>query len=80
MYLSLDVIATWPMPNYVDPVTRGPALIIMHLILYPLVLCIVGLRTFTRLRISGSFGLDDVFILLAMACANFSYNCALLIL
>jgi hypothetical protein len=52
MYLSLDVIETWPMPNYFDPVTRGPALIIMHLILYPIVLGTVGLRTFTGLRIS----------------------------
>jgi hypothetical protein len=52
MYLSLDVIETWPMPNYFDPVTRGPAFIIMHLILYPIVLGTVGLRTFTGLRIS----------------------------
>lgn len=74
MYLSLEEISTWPTPNYINPVIRGPGLIIMHLVLYPIIPGLVGLRTYTRLRISRSFGLDDVFILLAMACSRFHYN------
>jgi len=74
MYLSLEEISTWPTPNYISPATRGPGLIIMHLVLYPIILGLVGLRTYTRLRISWSFGLDDVFILLAMACSRFHYK------
>ncbi len=70
MYVSLEEIASWPTPDYVHPVTRGPGLIVMHLVLYPVILALVALRTYTRLRISRSFGLDDVFILLAMACPN----------
>jgi len=74
MYLSLEEISTWPTPNYVDPVTRGPGLIIMHLVLYPIIFGLIALRTYTRLRISQSFGLDDMFILLAMACPKFCCN------
>ncbi|RDW64647.1 hypothetical protein BP6252_10298 [Coleophoma cylindrospora] len=62
----LAVIATWPPANYVDPVTRGPANTIMNLIFFPILLLVVGLRTYTRLRLSKSFGLDDALILAAM--------------
>jgi hypothetical protein len=63
--VPLDVILSWPAPNYVDPERRGPALIIINSILLPLALVVVGLRLYTRLRISRSAGLDDVFIALA---------------
>jgi hypothetical protein len=63
--VPLDVILSWPAPNYVDPERRGPALVIINSILLPLALVVVGLRLYTRLRISQSAGLDDVFIALA---------------
>jgi len=66
----LDLIASWPTPNYVDPVMRGPANIIITLIFFPLVLLIVGVRIYTRLRISRSFGADDWLILLCLVCAS----------
>src|SRR6202044_3098199 len=71
MYLSLEKIATWPTQNYVNPSTRGPVLIIMHLVLYLLILGLVALRTYTRLRISRSLGLDNVFTLFVMARSKF---------
>jgi uncharacterized membrane protein len=71
MYLSLDEISTWPTPNYVNPETRGPGFIIMNLVLYPIVVAIVAIRIYTRLRISRSFGPDDVCIVLAMASPKF---------
>jgi hypothetical protein len=70
MYLPLEMIASWPKPNYVDPIRRGPSIIILNIILYTLVLVIVSIRTYTRLRISRSFGIDDAFILIAMACST----------
>lgn len=61
-----DVLATWPKPNYVDPVTRGDALLIVNVVFISLSFSIVLLRIFTRLRITGSFGIDDALIVVAM--------------
>ncbi|KAJ4989844.1 hypothetical protein SVAN01_04681 [Stagonosporopsis vannaccii] len=61
-----DVILSWPTPNYANPVTRGDALIIVNSIFIALVVLVVGLRMYTRLAIKRWFGLDDVFILLAL--------------
>jgi hypothetical protein len=65
MYISLEVIESWPVPNYTDPIKRGPSVIVVNIVFYILVLVVVSLRTYTRLRISRVFGLDDVFILIA---------------
>ncbi|KAM0802195.1 hypothetical protein BDR22DRAFT_140645 [Usnea florida] len=54
-----EIIESWPAPNFVDPVTRGPGLTIVNAIFITLVLVVVGLRYYTRLRITKSFGLDD---------------------
>jgi hypothetical protein len=62
------VILTWPTPNYVDPPTRGDALLIVNSILIALVVIVVGLRMYTRLIIKRWFGLDDIFILVALVC------------
>ncbi|PVH81161.1 hypothetical protein DL98DRAFT_174500 [Cadophora sp. DSE1049] len=63
---SASVILSWPRPNYDDPVTTGPANVIITCIFYPLVCIIIGIRCYTRLRISRSFGWDDWLILAAM--------------
>ncbi|KAF1810453.1 hypothetical protein P152DRAFT_98877 [Eremomyces bilateralis CBS 781.70] len=64
--IPLEVLLTWPTPNYDDPVTRGSALIIVNSIFISLVALAVGLRLYARLAISRSFGADDVFIILAL--------------
>ena len=62
-----EVILSWPTPNYVDPKdVRGPLLPIIILVLFPIALLTVALRTFTRLSISKSFGVDDWFLLAAI--------------
>jgi hypothetical protein len=66
MYVSIETFKTWPTPNYLNPETRGNSVILIHSILYTLVVAVVGLRIFTRTRISRSFGTDDTFILIAM--------------
>jgi hypothetical protein len=60
------VILTWPTPNYDNPPTRGEALVIVNSLLIALVVIVVGLRMYTRLTIKRWFGLDDIFILLAL--------------
>ncbi|EDU49863.1 integral membrane protein [Pyrenophora tritici-repentis Pt-1C-BFP] len=62
----LDVILSWPTPNYVDPETRGPALIIVNAIFMTLATLTVCARLYTRLVVKRWFGIDDVFILLAL--------------
>ncbi|KAL8689065.1 MAG: hypothetical protein Q9218_005173 [Villophora microphyllina] len=59
MHPTLEVIKSWPKPNYVNPVTRGPALTVVNIIFIILVVLVVGLRYYTRIRITRSFGLDD---------------------
>ena len=60
------MLLSWPTPNYANPVTRGDALLIVNSVLIALVVITVGLRLYTRLIIKRWFGLDDVFILLAL--------------
>jgi hypothetical protein len=63
-----DVIAAWPTPNYENPVTRGPTLIIVNSVFLAVVTAVVGLRAYTRLILTRAFGFDDAFIFLALVC------------
>jgi hypothetical protein len=78
--VPLEVIASWPTPNYTNPERRGPALIIVNSILLPLALIVVGLRLYTRLRISRSAGWDDIFIALATVSLKLSDRSSRLLL
>ncbi|KAL8664208.1 MAG: hypothetical protein Q9168_007955 [Polycauliona sp. 1 TL-2023] len=62
MHPTKEVIASWMSshtPNYVNPETRGPALTVVNIVFIILVFFVVGLRYYTRLRITKSFGIDD---------------------
>lgn len=61
-----DILVSWPKANYVDPATQGCRLTIVIILFLSLGFLVVGLRVFTRVHISKSFGLDDVFAMLAM--------------
>lgn len=61
-----EVIATWPKPNYVDPVTRGPALIAMELTLLPIAMIIVCLRLYVRIGWLKKSWWDDYLMVVAM--------------
>lgn len=54
-----EVLASWPKPNYIDPETRGPALMIVELIALPLALLCLALRLFVRIKILRKTGWDD---------------------
>lgn len=62
----LDVIANWPTPNYDNPATRGNALLIVNYAFATITIVTVGLRLYTRAVIKRWFGLDDIFIILAL--------------
>jgi len=61
----LSVVLKWPTANYVNPDTRGPANVIVVAVLLAIVAVILGIRLYTRIKISKGFGLDDILILLA---------------
>jgi hypothetical protein len=61
-----EVIASWPIPNYTDPHTRGPALLIVNLTFIAICTIMVALRMYTRVIVVRWFGWDDVFILFAL--------------
>ncbi|KAF2656699.1 hypothetical protein K491DRAFT_691741 [Lophiostoma macrostomum CBS 122681] len=63
-----DVLLSWPTANYIDPVTRGPALVIVNSIFIALVVIVASLRLYTRLFIKRWFGSDDACIVLALIC------------
>lgn len=59
-------LQSWPAPNYEDPVTRGYTLVVINVILITFTITLVGARLYTRLCVNVWFGLDDIFILLAL--------------
>ncbi|KAJ4287476.1 hypothetical protein N0V88_007663 [Collariella sp. IMI 366227] len=54
-----DVVASWPRPNYINPETQGPDLIIAGLITLIVALITLVLRLYVRIRIIRQTGLDD---------------------
>ena len=64
-HIPVSVLLSFPAPNYVDPVTRGPSLVVVNAIFIALVTVIVLARLYTRIFIKRWFGSDDVFIILA---------------
>lgn len=63
-----EVIASWPEPNYIDPVTRGPALIIVECIGLAIALVCLILRLYVRAFLMRNIGLDDWIMVAAMVC------------
>ncbi len=66
-----DVVASWPAPNYDDPVTRGPALVIVEIIALCISTVCLGLRLFVRIHILRSPDWDDWLMVAAAASAPF---------
>ncbi|KXH27128.1 integral membrane protein [Colletotrichum nymphaeae SA-01] len=61
----VEVILSWPTPNFVNPVTRGPANEIVAIILLAIATVILAIRIFTRRCITNGFGWDDILVVLA---------------
>jgi hypothetical protein len=71
------VIASWPKPNYIDPVTQGPALIYLCIVFSCLILASVAARTYSRIFLTKAPGIDDLLIAIA---AGFSIALSVLII
>jgi hypothetical protein len=69
-----DVAIHWPAPNYINPPTRGLELYFINSVfLFVAALC-VATRLYTRISIRNWFGLDDVFISVALVRIIYPYE------
>ncbi|KIW02888.1 uncharacterized protein PV09_05938 [Verruconis gallopava] len=74
----LSVIATWPPANYVDPVTRGPALLIIECIFISLAWIVLVLRMYVRLVMLRRTWWDDWIMIIAAICTTGVTACVIL--
>ena len=58
-------LLSWPSLHLTEEETRGPAILVILSVLLGVVTLLVGVRIYTRCRITHGFGSDDVLILLA---------------
>jgi hypothetical protein len=63
--LPISVLASFPPPNYTNPETRGPTLVIINGTLIAIVVAVVALRMWTRIVIKRWVGSDDILIVIA---------------
>ncbi|KAK7402916.1 hypothetical protein QQX98_011314 [Neonectria punicea] len=61
-----DVVASWPKPNYDNPVSRGPALLIVELTIASIAIVTLMARLYVRIFKVNKSGLDDWLMLGAM--------------
>lgn len=66
--IPVEVLLSWPIPNYTNPETRGNALAIVNYILITLVAIAVCLRLYVRIVVKRWFGSDDFFIIPSLVC------------
>ena len=67
LHPPLAEIASWPTPNYENPAMHDKGRICAFCILTVLVIVIVALRFYSRLKLTKSFGTDDALIGAALA-------------
>ncbi|PVH99824.1 hypothetical protein DM02DRAFT_710258 [Periconia macrospinosa] len=70
-HLPLEFIASWPVPNYVNPVTRPMATSLIAGIFGPITLCLVFARLWVRLLMQRNGGLDDWLMIASVVSALF---------
>ena len=61
----LSVMLHWPTPNYIDPETQGPSLIIVNSVFMTLVVLAVAARFYSRVFIRKLVGVDDIMMVFA---------------
>lgn len=73
----VDVILSWPTPNYDHPETRGLTLLILMVIFTVLVLLSCLGRFYSRIIVKRWFGWDDGFIIIALVSLQHNTACRL---
>ncbi|KAK4188901.1 hypothetical protein QBC35DRAFT_179944 [Podospora australis] len=73
-----EVKASWPKANYENPETRGPALLIIQLIMLPIAIIVILLRFYVKIGIMGKIELDDWLMVVAALCGTGVTVCVIL--
>ncbi|OCL09635.1 hypothetical protein AOQ84DRAFT_397291 [Glonium stellatum] len=60
-----EVIASWPVPDYTNPISRGPTLLIVELTILPVALICVALRLYVRYFMVRKTWWDDWLMVVA---------------
>ena len=60
------ITLSWPPANYVDPPTRGHGVLVVSIVCTCLSFVVTCLRIYTRLRVTATAGLDDIFIVIGL--------------
>ena len=63
-----DVLASWPTPNYINPETRGLALIVVEILALCISTIFLGLRMYVRVGIMRSVDWDDWLMVAGAVC------------
>lgn len=66
VFTSITTMDHFPAPPGASHAHRGPTVVILESILLSICILVVGFRTWTRAFQRRNFGLDDLFILLAL--------------
>lgn len=74
----INVVLQWPTPNYANPETHGPALLVVNIIFIILVLVAVVGRFYARIIYKKWFGIDDVACVFALVSGSSSLDGAML--
>ena len=61
----IEVIASWPTPNYINPESRAPIGKVVGSILLVSVTIVILIRLYSRKQLTKGCGLDDLLICLA---------------
>ncbi len=64
-----EVVAAWPKPNYVDPESQGPDLIVAGIFTLVVALIALGLRMYVRLVMQRKTAADDWVMVVATVCS-----------
>jgi len=62
----ISVVLNWPLPNYTDPIGKGPQLFAVTIIFGFLAILFVAARLWSRIKVQKNAGLDDLCITLAL--------------
>lgn len=55
----LEVILSWPRPNYIDPIKRPKTVLVVACVFGPLTIALLLARLWVRIRIQRNAGVDD---------------------
>ena len=64
----LEVMATWPTPNYRHAVTRPQTMPILACVLGPITICLLLARLWVRICMQKNAGMDDWLMVAALVC------------